>query len=586
MRRYRLAWYLGLALSLEGCASTNQTQLRPPVGGGSVAHLEAKQGTPSGMSPMAGGPQGAVNDPRASSSDVFANGATSPRLTSRLWDRTSRLIPMFGSGTSKATADLLRPGGQDIWAETAKLNAQVRAQALRSRETNLAQESSTSRSDEAGSVLPVALEVGAHSVRAKARPTASAPRNEGRSRNDPAPSAASGENAAAPLPPIVPAERAEEPAPAATLPAPIEPSSEARMLTESRFLKVSAIVIEGEPAADDEPAKPAPPTAPPPRTAPEPRAEPKPAAAEPAPAATTPAPAATTPAPEPTPAPAATTPEPSAAPAKPETPETPAPAPAATTETAAPQTAAASPAPQAPSKSMPGLPKVPSKTLPVAVAPKPSQQAKTPAAPKHCRLIEWIKHLKGHHGSPSPKPSAQAAAASAPAPAPASPQRVAFNPGDPYGTVLTSIPMYPPSYYINPGADAARPLYGLRAHDSAVATAALAQPKATATATAPTSTPPEWLPMKPAEVGSPKKSVRVSLAARLSWFLSGEGETVERHPLHCDCGAHPTTTPSQRTAALTPASALVGRTEPGNLPQGGQSVQSVAVQSLDKPAQR
>ncbi len=588
MRRYRLAWYVGLSLSLTGCAATNQSLSRRPVGNGSAPPAAA------------GAPEGVAGNAQPGTPATVTQAPKSTSLTARLWDKTTRTIPWLDtwSANGKARAEMLRPtvATQDVWAESTKRSNQVRAQALRNREMNLARQSSGSRTDDAGSVLPVALTVGVNSVTATARPRPTGPRPEERPRSAVAASTAPEEAKAALPPPITSIPPMEEPA--ATLPPPVEASSEARVHVEPNFLKVSVEVVEGAPIVADDTPK----TAPEPRTAPAPRTP------------TTPEPA---PAPTPAPAPAVTTapaPEPNPAPVKPETPaET---APAAATEPPTSQGIVAAPAPapapqaaspQAPTKTKPApaMPTPPSKTLPVAVVPTGSPQAKTPAtAPAShwdkCRVLAFFRHLKGHHGpaqAAAPKPSTQVTAApSSPA---ATSQRVAIQPVSPYGVALSSTAMYPRSYYENPGADAARYARGAHPADAAVATASLtgASPKAAAPATAANPAPPGWVPMTQVGVRPPTataKPVRVTLMARVSSLLTGEGVTVERHPLHCDCGAHPRNTPSQRAAAPKPtpasasasASALVEGTEAGNLPKSGNGVEGVAAQGLDKPAQR
>ena len=654
MQGKRFVWSVWLALSLSGCAGTSQNlasrstgQARPSL------RLLAWRDHPTASQGFAGkqeasSPTIAPREDKEGQTVVAATPGTNSgepsTISGRLFSRSSRVLGRR-SDKSQAKAELVRPAGNDVWADWARMNAQAKAQGARNRVApdrvndtpkNAMAEARRPRTDTEDTVLPVALEVG---TEATGRPRLVSP-------------------------PTTPRPRADSPgvtdtdALPATLPDVIEPEDGDGIRRTS--MQRSDLSLADQPPRPDQPTPstaPAPRTAPPPRTKPStpPETAPKPTTAPETEPKPTTAPEPTTPPAqvEPAPAPASTeaSPKPNAnvepavtpAPVEPvaesPAPVEPAAAPAPDSEAVVAPSAQIAAAPAAQSKIKPAVaPAAPSKVLP-AVAKKPSVQAAvapkaapaptTPKLPSKTLPAAVLAHAAPAGVSPSPqenpgpirKPSllvrfhqwkhamtgTQVFAAPAPpnvSPSGEAQENVVYT----YvGGYMTSTPLYPAAYYMNPEADALRrylpPKVLAGPTDSQVATASTtATVPAASRASAPPAVVGQWSAAvpRPSATGSAAKGPRTSLLSRFSSWARGDEIEVDRHPLNCNCGDHPrgmmvppAPAPMSATALpirpLTPGlrSASVSiPAEAGDFPKGGERVNRVATDRLDEAPQR
>ena len=619
MQRSRLVWPLGLALSLSGCAGISQNLVaRPTDGSRPTSRLLAWRDRQAPQTAPASKPT--TTTPSTSNSDEESNtgsmAATSPARasgepappSSRFLGRSARVFPGLGrwTGGSQAKAELVHPAGNDVWADWARRNAQAKAQGTRNRERAVEHSTETvvaerpeAVTEAEDAILPVALQVGTHAP--IGRPRLASPPSMSRPRAG------------------APAESDPETLPA-TLPDAVEADQGDGVKRTSAEEVASPLTYQ--PPAPDQPAQaPSPRTAPPPRpkpsTAPEtaPEAAPKPATAPEPNAPVAANPAAT---PETAPTPAA---EPAAAMPTPTIPATespastePTPAPQSQDVAPTPQIAAAAPAapgkikPMAapaaakktlPAAAAPAIPALPTKSLPAAVAPSapakvaPSGVAPSPQGhvPSHKKPLLLAKIHQWKMAKLKLKPTVFAAPAPpkalTPAPAsPVSPQAQAMSGYTYAGGYLSSIPLYPTSYYTHPGADtsagAARryppPTTPVGPTDIHVATAS-----ATATAAVTVTKPGQWTAAVP-KPASAVKGPRISLFSRFSSWARGDEIEVDRHPLNCKCGDHPRVVPGAPASSLPVSPSIPA--ESGNLSKAGESVERVATERLDEASQR
>ena len=393
MLRYRGICVVGLALSLAGCAGTQQ---------GLVAQSPAKENVASRLLSWRGRPATATVDKtddasvgssaptdakmaRASTATTTTTTTTTDSATDRapsaarrdqVAGRVSRFFPLFNRGdnnNTQAKAEFVAPAERDVWAESARRGLQARAERARR------QERAAGEDDGESSVLPVAMDVGPSgtSVRPQAVTATVRPR--------PANPATVGGGS-----------EADPNANAATLPGPIEPVSGSRVEQTS----AQAVAVPDTPPAPNrtatEPA-PAPPGATPPSPASAPEPATRPATATPA--AEAPAPSEPAKATETEPAKATET-EPAKA-TETEPAASPTPEPQAVPQ-ASPQAPAAPLVPSA-------APAAPAKAAPV-VAPTAQASPQAPVAckghcdqckgKKKCWLLQHLAALIGH----APKP--------------------------------------------------------------------------------------------------------------------------------------------------------------------------------------
>jgi hypothetical protein len=582
MLRYWGIWVVGLALSLAGCAGTQQ---------GLVAQSPAKENVASRLLSWRGRPTTTTVDKtddasarssaptdaktaRASTAttttaDPTADRAPSAARRDQVADRVSRFFPLFNRGdnntNTRAKAEFVAPAERDVWAESARRGLQARAERARQ------QQRAAGEDDGESSVLPVAMDVGPTGT--SVRPQAVSSMIRPRPATATATATAGG------------ASEADPNANAATLPGPIEPVSGSRVEQTS----AQAVAVPDTPPAPNttaaEPAA-APPGATPPSPAPAPTTTTEPA----------PRPATTTPAAE-APAPAEPVKATEAEPAKPTEAEpaaSPAPEPQAVPQ-AAPQASPQVPAaPLVPS----AAPAAPAKAAPV-VAPTAQASAQAPVAckghcdqgkcKKKCWLLQHLAALFGHKPKPHThvhKPVAKTLPApqlptkqmpaqpAAPAKAPISSQQATVrnagvSPSAP--TYTTAGLLFPsayyvdpgpaPYYYVNPGADAARRM-------SSTATRP-ANPVGAGAGAAPDATRP-----------------RPSLLDRLVARFQGV-EEVESHPLGCDCGKHPRFGKDQgkgKGPDQTPPPSLA--TKPRDVPEARERIERVSANRFDEAAER
>ncbi len=603
MQRSRLFWSFGLAVSLSGCAGISQNLVaRPTDGSRPTSRLLAWRDRQAPQTAPASKPTLTTPSTSDEGSNPGSMAATTPARasgepatsSSRLLGRSARVFPGLGRsiGGNQAKAELVHPAGNDVWADWARMNAQAKAQGTRNRERSVEpstetviaqrQEAVTEAED---AILPVALQVGTQAP--IGRPRLESPPSMPRPRAG------------------APAESDPETLPA-TLPDAVE-ADEGDGVKRTSAEDVASPLTYQPPAPDQAPSpRTAPPPRPKPSTAPEtaPEAAPKPATApEPnLPAAANPAPTPET-APAPVAEPAAAT-EPAATP-------TPTEAPASTEPTAAPQSPVVAPSPQIaaaapaapgkvkpmaapaaakktlPAAAAPTLPALPGKTLPAAVAPSgpaklapagvaPSPQGHVPSHKKPS-LLAKIHHWKMAKLKPTvfAAPAPPKASTLAPAP-PVSPQAQAMSGYTYAGGYLSSTPLYPTSYYTNPGADSAR-RYLLTTTPVGPTDINVATASATVTK------PGQWTAAdaKPVSV---VKGPRISLFSRFSSWARGDEIEVDRHPLNCRCGDHPRVVPGAPASSLPVSPSIPA--ESGNLSKAGESVERVATERLDEASQR
>lgn len=293
--------------------------------------------------------------------------------------------------------------------------------------------------------------------------------------------------------------------------------------------------------SDEAPAAPSMPVAP----------SPAPDAEEPVPA---PPPAESMPEAEKAPAPEPT-PEPVPVPAPENAPEPP---PAAVTE---PPPAAVTEAPKPPAETV--APRPPAET----VAPRPPAETDTPPPPPPARGREQIKmswfRSKIKQVMNFPRDTA-----------------IIPSSGD--------MPLFPSTYYRNPGADASVThqalvnsyAQGVREAVSVDPGPAARQfvpvPSSTAAPTPETTTAPASAPALTQTSSTPRPSFWSRMVARFQGY-----EEIAVHPYNCKCGRHP----RSEVPPAPPRRELVG-TEPGDLPQAGDLLNRIATNRFDEATER
>ncbi len=570
-----------------------------------------------------------------------------------LFSRVGRVFsPARWTGTSQAKAGSGRIAGNDPWADWAKMNLQAKAQAARNRENPAEAQAAPSVAqsrrpvtDAENSVLPVALQVGSNPSEPQGRPRMESPVATPRPRADgETPEALTPETLPDAVEPdegdgirrtsaedVLPALSDQPPAPDRPTPAPAPAPAPAQVpdtappprAAPAPRPKPSTAPAEEpgpttapatEPKPAPEPTQPAtanPAAAPEPNPAPESAPAPSPPVEEPS--AQTPTPSVPTPDATPSPQaapvapskakPAAVAPMAAPAPAAPSKAKPPAVAPSAQKATPAP---APKTAPAVPAAAKTPVP--PSKTLPAAVAPSP--QVQTAVKKKHSlldRFHQW-KHSKTKpttFAAPAAPTASSQTAAIPPgaAPTPASPQAQAQGQAqanttsftDPGGYVV-SAPLFPMSYYQNPGADTAYryrpPAAPAGTTDASVNTASTATTVKPAPAgpAAPATPPGQWSAVAPK--ASAAKGPRISLFSRFTSWARGDEIEVDRHALNCDCGDHPrgkgVSTPTPTAVPIRPLGSIVPSVgaETGDLSKVREGVKRLASDGLDKASQR